>query len=139
MSMAPLERRGEEHCESHPEAPTVGSCRKCGRFICAACTQQRESGVYCSECASTLYRHAHSTPAVTWISPRSFMSLLLSVVGCPLVPLGFVGALLGAWELLRIHQRKAPRDGWFLALLGLVLGCLSGPVLLWLLLFHMAG
>ncbi|WP_146209855.1 hypothetical protein [Vitiosangium sp. GDMCC 1.1324] len=95
--------------------------------------------MYCTECASTLYRHQPAAAAVTWISPLSFISLLVSVVGCMFVPFGAVGAVLGAWELIRIRQGKAHRDGWPMALLGFMSGCVTGPVFLWLLLFHMAG
>ncbi len=36
-------------CPEHPEAPALGTCARCGRFVCGAC----RAGAYCRACAET--------------------------------------------------------------------------------------
>src|SRR5215510_1661592 len=41
---------GEAACFDHPTKRAVGSCRQCGRFMCAVCSVEFAGEVWCPSC-----------------------------------------------------------------------------------------
>jgi hypothetical protein len=41
----------QARCATHPDAPAVGTCARCGNFICGACATQKGDQTLCPTCA----------------------------------------------------------------------------------------
>ena len=122
-------------CASHPDAPAVATCTRCGAFLCGACTELRGEGAWCAACVEFLKRETPPSRAV-----KVFIGLgILGIVTWPMflfipVPNGLF-AVLGLWislrELGRIRRGEASPRGRTQARVALGLACANAlPVLL---------
>jgi hypothetical protein len=90
-----------ELCPAHQFA-SVGSCTRCGRFVCAQCRRWMAEKPFCSDCLGRL-GHKPSGQAV--------VALLLATLGLALLLPGLVAFVLARRELGRIERGEAPEAG----------------------------
>jgi hypothetical protein len=106
----------EVACPAHPTFKPVGTCSRCGRFVCARCE------LWGDLCAACEYRQLRGLPSL-----RTRGSLAQTALG--LAALGLLlGAVLDGWLISRLEGGMAARDaaGTYERLSGL----LSVPLLL---------
>ena len=85
-------------CSEHPTFRPVGTCSRCGRFVCARCETWGEC------CAACEYRQLRELPSL-----RTRGSLTLAALG--LAALGLLlGAILDGWLISRLHGGLVPGD-----------------------------
>lgn len=86
----------EVACPQHPALKPVGTCFRCGRFVCARCETW---GDFCAACE---YRQLRALPPL-----RSRASLTHALLG--LVALGMLlGAALDGWLISQLDSGLAP-------------------------------
>jgi hypothetical protein len=116
MIAAPAATVPELTCPAHPAFKPVGTCSRCGRFVCARCETW---GDFCAACE---YRQLRELPSL-----RARGSLTRGSLG--LVSLGtLLGAVLHGWLISRLDGGMAPGEA-FRAYERLS-SLLSGPLLL---------
>jgi hypothetical protein len=54
----------EARCATHPDVPAVGTCARCGDFVCRGCADPRHPGV-CARCGGRL------PSGIAWEDPRA--------------------------------------------------------------------
>ncbi|MFN3648966.1 MAG: hypothetical protein ACK47B_05235 [Armatimonadota bacterium] len=132
-------------CANHPSNAAVGSCERCGDFICRLCTTRIEGHGYCPRCFELLHqRGALQTVQRQFTLPSTSLSLsilgflgalvtwcfvpipaagpvLAGLTGIMTLPLGIAGLAVGA-RAMREHRLRPelPRRGVSIA--GLSLG-----------------
>ena len=115
-------------CSHHVDRASVGTCRRCGDFLCSDCAVAHSDGWSCRACLRA------SPLGASWLALAAGM---LGFVSFCLPPLAVGAFLCSAIDFSRIASRSAPREGWKLNALGFVMAIAA--VLVWgLILFRMA-
>lgn len=130
-------------CASHPEAPAVALCARCGTFLCGECTELRDETAYCAPCLRVYRRAGPASRIVQGLIAWSIAGLvccpLMFVGGLPpLISLVAVGLALtvARGELRRIARDEAPLQGRTQARVAFALGMANLlPILLWVAMF----
>lgn len=103
-------------CATHPAAPAVEVCIRCGAFVCRAChCLDIKSESYCPSCYARLDRRSTA-------STFAFISAVCGFLGLGCFPLGLAAVVCGAIDLVRIAAGASPTGGKMLSTVGLVLG-----------------
>lgn len=98
MSSASAALARDVVCPEHPTFKPVGTCSRCGRFICARCE------TWGDRCAACEYRQLRELPSL-----RTRGSLAMGALG--LAALGLLlGAMLDGWLITRLQGGWVPRD-----------------------------
>ncbi len=85
-------------CLAHPAFKPVGTCSRCGRFVCARCETWGEL------CAACEYRQLRELPSLRTRGSLTRWSLGLVTVGMGL------GAILTGWLISRLDSGLAPDE-----------------------------
>lgn len=85
-------------CAVHGEVDSTGVCSRCGRFLCASCSDAVHAG-WCVGCASRPEARLH-------ISRSAWVSLGLAIAGVALPPL----AIVVLWRVVLLPGRMMPAD-----------------------------
>ncbi len=116
-------------CSHHVERASVGICRRCGDFLCEQCAVAHPDGWSCRACLRA------SPLGASWLAVAAGM---LGFVSFCLPPLALAALLCSAIDFARIASRSAPREGWKLSALGLVMAIAA--MLVWgLIVFRMVN
>lgn len=124
---APLAVPLGARCASHPEAPAVALCARCGSFLCGECTELRGEGAYCAACVELLKREGPPSRSVQ-------VCIGLGVLGIASTPMCLfapvfnllatgVGLPISLRELRRIRRGEVSPRGRTQARLALALAC----------------
>ncbi len=127
-------------CASHPEAPAVATCTRCGTFLCGACTELSGEDAFCASCLR-LYQRAGPAPRIVQgLIVLGIAGLVCSPVTFalgglpPLISMVSAGLALtvARGELRRIARDEAPLRGRTQARVAFALGLVNLiPSLLW--------
>ncbi|HJL18755.1 MAG TPA: DUF4190 domain-containing protein [Sandaracinaceae bacterium LLY-WYZ-13_1] len=107
-------------CHQHADAAAVGTCDRCGVYVCAACRRFYDYVPLCSDCYD---RRSHAAPA----SPRARWSVLLAILGVAFVviPFGIPAVFLAHTELAAIERGQASAGGRGTARAAVLLGWIA--------------
>lgn len=116
------------HCPSHPEAPAVATCARCGTFLCGECTEVLRETAYCAPCVAWLRRHGPPSRVIQGVLGLNVLGLVL--LPCTFLPVpafiaGVCGLGLGLRELRRIARGEGPERGRAQARVALALACVN--------------
>jgi hypothetical protein len=114
-----------ELCPAH-QFTAVGSCTRCGQFICEQCRRWLSERPFCAECL----RRLGDKP-----SREAVIVLLLATVGLLLPVLGPFAIVLARRELKRVDTGLAPSAGRDFSALARTLGIFEVLMTLLVLLF----
>jgi hypothetical protein len=101
-----------ELCPAHQLA-AVGSCTRCGRFVCEQCRRWMSEKPFCTDCL----RRLGNKP-----SRDAVIALLLGTIGLVTFVPGIAAIVLAQRELKRIKAGEAPESGRDFATLARGLG-----------------
>jgi hypothetical protein len=117
-------RAGEGECPSHPGVAVVGTCTRCGNYLCEVCRTRWRDQVVCAACVSRALEQREAAPGQVRAHRRQ--ALLGFSLGLTAWALG-VGSLL--FLVLLVQQDPDDKGslllGGLLALLALPLGALA--------------
>lgn len=70
-------------CSVHPDAPALGSCRRCGNFLCLTCRTRWYGRSYCIECVEFLAEEMLTENAANVRGHRwaAWLAVIFGVVG----------------------------------------------------------
>jgi hypothetical protein len=81
-------------CAAHPDNAAVGTCQRCGNFVCRVCRTPWEGRGLCLTCAGRILEEREKKPEDAQVTRRqAVMSLTFGLLAWGLV---LVGGLLGA-------------------------------------------
>jgi hypothetical protein len=70
-------REGEGQCAAHPGIETVGTCARCGNYLCEVCRTRWRGQILCAECVNRALESDEATPEQV---RAHFRQALLSVL-----------------------------------------------------------
>jgi hypothetical protein len=109
-------------CGTHPNNPSVGTCQRCGNFVCAVCRTRWYDRALCLACVERNLEAKQAGPEDARAHRRQAMlALILGVAAWGLV-------MLGALPLL-LARPNSPGAAGFVTLAGLVTLCSVLPSL----------
>jgi hypothetical protein len=117
----PREDRGA--CSLHPENVAVGTCQRCGNFLCRVCRTRWGSSSLCLACSERLLRDKERSPEVTQAHRRqAVLSLVMGIIAWALA---FPSILLFAGASRQTGQSVMGLIvfAWILGLASLVPAC----------------
>lgn len=85
----------EVTCLEHPGFKPVGTCSRCGRFVCARCETW---GDFCAACE---YRRLRELPSLAHWGRRAQWALSIGALGA------LSGVVLNGWLSFRLHEGMA--------------------------------
>jgi len=100
----------EGSCFYHPAKKATVACESCGRFICALCEVEINGARLCPQCMESGKRKGKLTSLENSRTLYDNIALLLSLVGLPVVTLGFTLFTAPAAFFICLWFRKAPRS-----------------------------
>jgi hypothetical protein len=85
-------REGEGQCPVHPGIETVGTCRRCGNYLCEVCRTRWREYILCAACVQRALDAKEAAPELGRAHRRqSILSLALGVGVWGFTILAFVG------------------------------------------------
>jgi hypothetical protein len=109
-------RDGEGQCPVHPGVETVGTCRRCGSYLCEVCRTRWREFILCAACVQRALDLKEGAPELDSAHRRQALTSLLLGVG--LWGVMIVGFVVG---LILVAMAQAGGQGGFAALGGLVM------------------
>jgi hypothetical protein len=94
--MAPASASLELTCATHPAFQAMGTCSRCGRFVCARCEMWGEL------CAACEYHQLRQLPSLRARGGLTQATLALAALGT------LLGAALSGWLITRLDGAMAP-------------------------------
>jgi hypothetical protein len=94
----PARRRPAEvgQCPVHPDNPALGTCGRCGNYVCAVCRTRWRQRWLCAACVDLALERRETVPAEAAAHLRqSLLALGLGVAGWLIFAFGFVLAAAG--------------------------------------------
>jgi hypothetical protein len=75
---------GDARCAKHPDTVATATCRRCGAFVCIACSTYRPEGVSCASCTEVLDRppskHSRNAVIAALYGPIAFVVLVAAAI-----------------------------------------------------------
>jgi hypothetical protein len=82
-------KAGTALCAAHPNNPSVGTCQRCGNFLCSVCRTRWFEQVLCIACIERTLETKASRPEEARAHRRqAFLALLFGVIAWGLILLG---------------------------------------------------
>lgn len=115
LRRADLEQ-GQAQCARHARNAAVGTCERCGAFMCALCRVDADGKSFCASCFERLRREGGLESARTTFRSWRTLGFHLAVAGFPLMafgvligPLSIVASLRG----LAQDRKEGTEGGWW--------------------------
>jgi hypothetical protein len=87
-------REGEGQCPVHPGVETVGTCRRCGNYLCEVCRTRWRAFILCAACVQRALDAREAAPEIdTALRRQAILSLGL---GAGLWAVAILGVVLGS-------------------------------------------
>ena len=84
-------REGEGQCPVHPGVETVGTCRRCGNYLCEVCRTRWKEFILCAACVQRALDAKEAAPELERTPRRqAILSLSLGVGVWGLTVIGFI-------------------------------------------------
>jgi hypothetical protein len=74
-------REGEGQCPVHPGVETVGTCRRCGNYLCEVCRTRWRESILCAACVQRALEAKEATPELDSAHRRQALTSLFLGVG----------------------------------------------------------
>jgi hypothetical protein len=92
------------NCTAHPAQPIVGSCHRCGNFVCALDSRSVKDELHCLDCAGRVADHLRALRDELWGLNAAIVGLLIPGVSL----IGLACCLMG---LSRVDPKATPPIG----------------------------
>src|SRR5260370_829997 len=87
-------REGEGQCPVHPGVETVGTCRRCGNYLCEVCRTRWREFILCAACVQRALDAKEAAPELETAQRRQ--ALLSIGLGAGLWGVAIIGAVVGS-------------------------------------------
>jgi hypothetical protein len=88
-------REGEAACAVHPGNESIGTCARCGNYICAVCRSSWRDQVVCAACVDRALETREAAPEQVRAHARqALLSLVLGLVAWVVAGLSFLAVVL---------------------------------------------
>jgi hypothetical protein len=87
-------REGEGQCPVHPGVETVGTCRRCGNYLCEVCRTRWREFILCAACVQRALDAKEAAPELETAQRRQ--AILSIGLGAGLWGVAIIGAVVGS-------------------------------------------
>jgi hypothetical protein len=89
-------RRADGDCAAHPDNPAVGTCRRCGNYVCDLCATDWRDRSLCPACVDRALEKGEAVPGEAAAHVRqALMALVLGASAWGALAVGFVILAVG--------------------------------------------